>query len=220
MANTGPNAGLKISRPAVYTLVGAVAVYAVVLLTQPDAPAPHRKVRAVRRASAGAEGAVTQADLTAHFARYHAGKRNPFLSALPKAGPESAPGGVPGGGRGEWTLTGINIINGVPNALVENGATGDSVFLKPGDRWRGLRVLSIGTDAVAFLNALGQQTHLAFRPLEAVAPAPGGRGAGGFRLQGLGTVGPLPPLSPLPVVPGSLRPLPTAQPFILHLQDH
>ncbi len=193
----------KISRPAVYTAVAAVAVYAVVLLTQPDAPAPAHKKHPARRARADAD-AFTAADLSAHFARYLGSKRNPFLSKLPAAKPP------PGAGeRGEWNLTGINIINGVPNALVENSATGDSVFLKPGDRWRGLRVISIGTDAVAFLNALGQQTHLAFRPLEAVPPAPGGREpGGGFHLQGLGTVA---PLAPMPV--GHLRSIPVLPPL-------
>lgn len=190
-----------------YTALAAVAVYAVVLLTQPDAPAPARKRHPVRRARADADS-FTDADLAAHFARYHGGKRNPFLSKLPAAKPAAGAGG---GERGEWTLTGINSINGVPNALVENGTTGDSVFLKPGDRWRGLRVLSIGTDAVAFLNALGQQTHLAFRPLEAVPPGPGGRApGGGFRLQGLGTVA---PLAPMPVGPNNIRSLPVLPPL-------
>lgn len=198
----------KISRPAVYTAVAAVSIYAVVLLTQPDAPTPTHKRLTVRRARADAD-ALSAADLSAHFARYHAGKRNPFLSKLPAAKPPV--GAAAGGGRGEWVLTGINIINGVPNALVENGATGDSVFLRPGDRWRGLRVLSIGTDAIAFLNALGQQTHLAFRSLEAVAPAPGAREpGGGFHLQGLGT---LAPLSPMPVGPANIRPLPVLPPL-------
>ncbi len=202
----------KISRPVVYSFLGAAVVYAVVVLTQPDAPAPRRRTHTVRHVTADAEGAVTQADLTAHFARYHAGKRNPFLSALPHAAPKAGlgSGAAPGGGRGEWTLTGINIINGTPNALVENGVTGESAFLKPGDRWRGLRVLSIGTDAVAFLNALGQQTHLAFRSMEAVPPTPGGGAAGGFRLQGLGTIS---PLAPMPIVPGNLRALPTLPPL-------
>lgn len=197
----------KISRPAVYTAVAAVSVYAVVLLTQPDAPAPTHKRVIMRHARADADSYLAN-DLSAHFARYQAGKRNPFLSKLPAAKP---PAGAGSAAHGEWVLTGINIINGVPNALVENSATGDSVFLRPGDRWRGLRVLSIGTDAIAFLNALGQQTHLTFRPLEAVAPAPGSREpGGGFRLQGLGTVV---PLAPMPVGPSNIRPLPVLPPL-------
>ncbi|MGI4791551.1 MAG: hypothetical protein ACRYFS_22235 [Janthinobacterium lividum] len=194
----------KISRPAVYTFVAAVAVYAVVLLTQPDPPAPHPRTHAVRHTEVAADGFLPE-DLSAHFARYHSGKRDPFQSkSAGLRGAEAASGMK----HGTWTLTGINTINGVPNALIEDSVTGDSVFLKPGDRWQGLRVLSIGTDAVAFLNALGQQTHLAFRPLEAAAPEPGQGSTGGpFHLQGLGTV------SPFPVGPGNIRALPVLPPL-------
>lgn len=200
---TGPKT-LKISRPAVYTFVGAVAVYAGVLLTQPDPPAPAHRLRPARPALAPEAGMPTEADLTAHFARYRSGKRNPFLPPMPGADARRA--AADDTKRGAWTLTGINVINGVPNALLEDGATGGSVFLKPGDRWQGLRVLSIGTDAVAFLNALGQQTHLAFRPLQAAAPGTAGAG-GPFRLQGLGTV------RPMPVGPENIRPLPPLPPL-------
>ncbi len=196
----------KISRPAVYTFVGAVAVYAWVILTQPDAPTPAHKVRATRPAASHAED-LAAADLAAHFTRYQAGKKNPFLPHLPASAGMAAEK-TAHAEQGKWTLTGISSINGVPNALVESAA-GDSVFLKPGDRWRGLRVLSIGTDAVILLNALGQQTSLAFRPLGASLPdaGAGAPGVGGFQLQPLGTV------SPMPVTPGSIRPLPPLPSF-------
>ncbi len=198
----------KISRPAVYTFVGAVAVYAWVVLTQPDPPAPTRKVHVLRPAASGA-GESAAADLSAHFARYQAGKtngRDPFLPHLPAPAAGPAAQKAAHAEQGKWTLTGISSINGVPNALVES-ASGDSVFLKPGDHWRGLRVLSIGTNAVAFLNALGQQTFLAFRPLGASLPETGAQEAGGFHLQPLGTV------SPLPVGPGNIRALPVLPPL-------
>lgn len=202
----------KISRPAVYTFVGAVAVYAVVLLTQPDAPVARRKTHELRHATTQAD-AWTQADLTAHFARYAGGKRNPFWSALPAAQAAGAPGGkggrnpAPPGGPGQWALTGINVINGAPVALVENGVSGESVFLKVGDHWRGLRVLSIGTEAVTFLNMLGQQTFLAFRSPD--DPAPGASASAASRLPGLNAGG---PLLAMPIAPGSIRPLPVLPP--------
>jgi hypothetical protein len=191
----------KISRPAVYTFVGAVAVYAWVLLTQPDTPT--RKVHVLHPAIASAD--EDAADASVHFARYAGGKHDPFLPHLP-ASAKPAAAQVARGEPGKWTLTGISSINGVPNALVESAA-GDSVFLHPGDRWRGLRVLSIGTDAVVLLNALGQQTILAFRPLNASLPEAGASAAGGFHLQPLGSV------SPLPVNLGSIRPLPPLPPL-------
>ena len=207
----------KISRPAVYTFVGAVAVYAWVLWTQPDPPTATRKAHTLHRAAPDAESSAA-ADASAHFARYQAGKRDPFRPHLP-ASAALADLHAAHTEQDKWTLTGISSINGVPNALVES-AGGDSVFLKPGDHWRGLRVLSIGTNAVAFVNALGQQTFLAFRPLRASlpeapgteapgtgAPGTGAPGAGGFHLQPLGTV------SPLPVGPGNIRALPVLPPL-------
>lgn len=198
----------KISRPAVYIFVGAVAVYAWVILTQPDAPAPTRRAHLPRSATPRVED-FAAADLSAHFARYQAGtqasKRDPFLPHLP-ASARLAASQTAHAEQGKWTLTGISSINGVPNALVESAA-GDSVFLKPGDRWRGLHVLSIGTDAVVLINALGQQTSLAFRPLGASLPDTGAPGVGGFHLQPLGT------LSPLPIAPGNIRPLPPLPSF-------
>ena len=190
----------KISRPVVYSFVGAAVVYAIVVLTQPDAPAVKRKVRITSHTRTVGADAFTDEDLAAHFARYSVGTRNPFLPALQLG---KAAGSTVHAAPGGWALTGINVLNGVPNALLENGKTNDSVFLKPGDRWQGLRVLSIGEDAVVFVNALGQQTHLAFNVTEK-EPGTGPSGVGGpFRLPP--GVGPLPPM---PVGPGNLSPMP------------
>ncbi len=191
----------KISRPVVYSFVGAAVVYAIVVLTQPDAPVAKRRVHVTRVVHAQADD-FTQADLTAHFARYPVSKRNPFLPALLLGGTRAAH--TAPGGPGGWTLTGINIINGVPNALVENPSANDSVFLKPGDSWKGLRVASIGSDTIVFVNALGQQTHLSFQVTEKDAgKGPAASGGSPFRLPpGVSA------LPPLPVGPGSIRPLP------------
>ncbi len=190
----------KISRPIVYSVVGAAVVYAIVVLTQPDAPVAKHKVHITSHAHTSAD-AFTDEDLNAHFTRYAVSARNPFLPALvlgkdvvkPKAVAPATPGG--------WALTGINVINGVPNALLENGKTSDSVFLQPGDRWQGLRVLGIGADAVTFVNALGQQTHLGFRAEKEIKPDGAGPNGSPFHLPP--GVGPLPPM---PVGPGNMMP--------------
>lgn len=198
---------VKISRPAVYTFVGAVAIYAGVLLTQPDPPSPTRKLHVLRRAKADADvNAVDPDDLNAHFARYVSHNRNPFLSGLTSAGSANA-GGAAGAGQSRWTLTGINVLNGAASALVESETTGESVFLRTGDRWRGLRVVAIRAGSVSFLNALGQKTRLAFKDLDAPVPAPGAPvGMGGaslYRLPPLGTA-----VAPMPVGPANIQPLP------------
>jgi hypothetical protein len=190
----------KISRPVVYSFVGAAVVYAIVVLTQPDAPVTKHRVHVTSLVHAASDATFTDEDLAAHFARYSGGTRNPFLPALLLG--KAAASTVHAGPNG-WALTGINVLNGVPNALLENVKTNDSVFLKPGDGWQGLRVLSIGDDTVVFVNALGQQTHLSFNVTEK-EPGTGPSGAGSpFRLPpGIG------PLPPLPVGPNNISPMP------------
>ena len=67
----------KISRPVVYSVVAAVAVYAVVLLTQPDAPPRHRRTASGAAHAAPTRMPVTDADLAAHFARYQRRQAQP-----------------------------------------------------------------------------------------------------------------------------------------------
>lgn len=197
----------KISRPIVYSALGAVVVYTIIVLTQPDAPVVKHKVRVTSGHAQASADAFTDEDLKAHFARYAISDRNPFLPALlpgkdlakiTKAVVAAAPSG--------WALTGVNVINGIPNALLENGKTSDSVFLQPGDRWQGLRVAEIGSDTVTFVNALGQQTHLGFRVEKEINPngtaGPGGNGSPFHLPPGVG------PLPPMPVGPGNMSPMP------------
>lgn len=183
----------KISRPIVYTLVGAVAVYAIFLVTQPDPPTTARPspYRSAPAAAATDPTQPTAADLTAHFPRVAAGTHDPFI---PKVLPATATGTASGSSAaGQWQLTGIYAIGSTLHALVEDKATGDSASLVMGGSWRGLHVVSIGTNAVRFENALGQQTRLAFPQ----PPAPGP--VAGASVSPMPVTGPLRPLPPLPV---------------------
>jgi hypothetical protein len=190
----------KISRPVVFTLVASVVVYAIFTVTQPPAPTAHTAARVTtsvpqsqspnQDADPDSTTGPNPADLHAHFARYAGALPDAFLpkvrpSVGAKTGRETA--------ASQWTLTGIYAISGALHALVENPATGETAALRPGDQWRGLRVASIGANAVQFENALGQKTQLAF-PQPAAPEAPVGLG----------------PLPPMPVT-GPLRPLPPLQ---------
>jgi hypothetical protein len=157
-----PGKSKVLSRPVIYTLVAAVAVYAYVLQTQP-APSTHRKISHFTRSRSTAStdsGGITDQDLNAHFARYAGGRRDPFVPSV-ELHPQ-APGLPAGGTGGQWSLTGVNTVDGVTTATVENSAGGDSAFLKAGDHWNGLRVIEINQDSVVFENALGQHTTLSF----------------------------------------------------------
>jgi len=208
------------SRVVIYTLVAAVAVYAYVLQTTPDKTTKKTTKRTtIHKTADNTVDGITDADLNAHFARYVASGKDPFVPAI--ALRPSTPGVLGGAesGGGQWSLTGVNTIDGVTTATVENPASNDSVFLKVGDSWNGLRVTSITSESVAFENALGQPTTLSFpgndvtetgapaKP-EPDAPVSAGSSRG---LAGGTSAGPLPSLSlrPMPV-PSPPTPAPAA----------
>ena len=163
---------LKVSRPVIYALVGALCVGAYLYLTNPDqsaTPTKHRATTKTTTVIADADG-ITAADYNAHFPRYPGSGRNPYVPGILSASQQNASaaaalgagsGGLGGKAGGAWTLTGVNVINGIASALIES-SSGDSVTLQKGDQWHGLRVTSLSGDAVTFTNALGQTTELSF----------------------------------------------------------
>jgi hypothetical protein len=161
---------LKISRPIIYTAVLGVAAYAAVVITEPEA-APKRPTTPTKRAASSLPNGLTEADMKARFARYNAPARDAFkpLVVASKSSVNAANRQSQSllGVDGAWALTGINEVNGTPIAVIENASTRDSQFLQVGDTWKGLRVQSVSSDGLVFVNAQGQQTRLGF-----VAPAP------------------------------------------------
>jgi len=189
------------SRLIIYTLVGAVAIYAYVLQTTPDKAAKHTKThRTTHKTASTVDEGITDADLTAHFDRYKATGKAPFVPAIALR-PDQG-GVLATGGGGQWSLTGVNTVDGVTTATVENPASNDSAFLRVGDSWNGLRVTAITQESVSFTNALGQPTTLSFpgndlgdngqpaKPGENPAPSTGG-----------GNIAAAPPLPSLSVRP-------------------
>ena len=149
----------KISRPVIYVAVLGVIAYAAVVLTEPDAPAKKVAPRTAKTTVTAPKG-YTEEDLKASFPRYLSKEKDAFKpvgGALPGNLAQLA-----GLEKGVWLLTGVTSVNGVRSALVENGSTGESIFLKPGTVWKGLRVASVESDAVVLVGPQGAKTRLAF----------------------------------------------------------
>ena len=143
----------------VLALVGGVGY---VMSSGSDAPPPtHKPHIKFGNATTGASDSsgILPEDLTAHFDRYPGGGRNPFMPVI-TAGTSLSGGG--GKSSSTWALTGIDSIDGATTALVENSSTGDSVFLKAGDHWNGLKVVSIGSQSATFEDSYGKITQLSF----------------------------------------------------------
>jgi hypothetical protein len=187
-------------------LVTVVAVLVVVALYLQLSPTPTTAAHhtAIVSGTAVASTADDVAnDTHVHFPRYVGSSHDPFVPVVALDNPGGGgSGGLINGAK--WQLTGINSINGVTSAVVENSGTNQSVFLQVGDTWNGLRVASITDDTVNLENALGQVTQLGF----AAPPPPPGEGAaatipglsGGAlsasNAPGVSQINPLPPLNP------------------------
>lgn len=193
----------KVSRPIVYTALFAVVVGAYVFLTQPDAPKATKKLRLTRSSTTNANG-ISDADLNAHFDRYTGGGRDPFIAGVVPLNPAlaSAPSLVPTG-RAGWALTGVNEVNGIQQAVIENSTTSQSEYLTQGQTWNGLKVVSIAPDHVELQNVLGQTTQLTFAAppdVKGVSTLPNGTVTtdastpANMALPSIADVGPLPPL--------------------------
>ena len=184
----------KISRPVVYAAVLGVAAYAVVLLTEPDAP---KKKPAIRIAASAAEApkGFLKEDLTANFARYKGSKNDAFRPkavsrrsqvVTAKAAVADTRALTPNAG-GVWILTGIASVNGVLSALVENAAADQVIFLKAGETWNTLKVTAIEPDAVILVNLQGKKTRISFPLVAEEKPA--------------GRAGPIAPVTSAPAAP-------------------
>jgi hypothetical protein len=172
----------QFNKKTAYAVFGLLAIGAVVFVyTEPETPAKKSaRLRAGTRSTAKADGSlITEEDLNARFPRYAPPTKDAFRPGVttgkgtgkPKPVQRIAPLILPPPplkpAEGSlildaWTLTGISVIDGVQTALIENKASGDTVFVKPGSLWKGLRVASIGSGALVFIEPGGKTRRMTF----------------------------------------------------------
>ena len=158
---------LKISRPILYSALLGVVAYAGVVLTEADAPAK-KTTKATKKAASKLDSGITAADLKAHFTRYAGKQRDAFLpKVVPARGATDedktlAANKALNSSLDHWNLTGISVIDGVRSATFENTTTQEVSFVKAGDRWNNMHIISVETEAVVLVNKLNQQTRLTF----------------------------------------------------------
>lgn len=169
---------VKISRPVIYAAVLGAVAYGAFVLTEP-APVPKKKKTKIVASATASKSGILPEDRNANFGPYTPKQgRNAFLPRVITARaialnspPPVGPGIKPAAQSAGWVLTGITAINNTKSALIENNATGDSVFVKAGDKWNGFRIVRIGESAVQLADASGRQTSLLFpEPPEETTP--------------------------------------------------
>ncbi|MGV3618259.1 MAG: hypothetical protein ACO1SV_23270 [Fimbriimonas sp.] len=137
-------------------LYGAVAicgvlVYNAVFPAEDSASAP---TRAKKKTTTKKDNSIyLPEDYEAKFASYKEPVKNAFRPLIVKKAPTVAaptgpvltgvlPAGLTGG-EGNWAYTGYAEVDGVRQGLLENSASGESVFLVAGQRWKQLVVRSV-----------------------------------------------------------------------------
>lgn len=207
---------VKVSRPIIWLVVLGAAGYAAVIFTEPDAVKKKATANAAAHSGVTPPPGFTEADMTAKFDRYNGPITDAFKPkvVLKKPTPGASPAAQPPVATGIWTLTGIALTDGQRSALVENSNTGESVFLKAGDQWSGLKVVSVEPTEVIFVNAEGKRTRLTFAVTVEEKPSPSPSGLAPLILPAPGA-SPAPGAAApgaVPAAPGTVPPAGTAPP--------
>jgi hypothetical protein len=153
----------QISKPVLY--LGLVAtVVAAWVLTSEDAPNSASSTKKKKKPSVTRNATVfLPEDYKASFPVLNEPMKNAFkpLVARKSGSPELAMGdmGIPVAEAG-WIYTGMADIDGVPTALLENTRTGDGVFLKQGESWKGVRVQRIAPEEIILVVSNGESRRV------------------------------------------------------------
>lgn len=175
----------KKTSPVVW--VGLVALCAAVyLMIGGDNSAPVATRKRPKKSSTQDMGVLVKADYDAQahpfpavgFAAIDAfkpgitGKTRPIAVVVP---PVSGAGGIDPrytGGEANWYYTGCPELNGQKQALLENTATSESVYVRPGDAFKDSRVGSIDVSTIVLVGKDGKSISV---PIQAYGDVPGGK---------------------------------------------
>ena len=122
------------------------------------------------------ESLYTDEDKTKKFEAVGGSIKNGFVPLVTKNdGALVAKNEIPRGfsdGQGGWTYTGNMVVDGTPNALLENTASGDGVFLRPGQRWKSMRLLAVKEDSIELEGPRGERKTVFFDDKNILTSAP------------------------------------------------
>lgn len=191
----------NLSKPMQLLLVGALALVAFVALQSvlsPDTPAKTSKKTLASKPKPKTEQVYTAEDMKARFDSVSLNVKDSFKPEIIKLGTSTGKMSqvnlVPlefAGGEANWAYTGSAEIDGVLQALLENKATGEDVFLKVGDSWKGVSVEEITDDSLLLASTeTGTEKKLELPPDTVTGPGPAGFAPA--RVPGLqGNIGPM-----------------------------
>jgi hypothetical protein len=191
---------MKISRPVLYSLLGVIAI-AALLMTGGDNKKPNAASTATKRVASKKADVYLKEDYDAakdpsRFQAVNLAGRNAFKPLIARRMPDAMSGGLAGEGgvpsmiAGEgWVYTGMATVDNVPMALLENTRTQDGVFLKQGERWNGALVKSIKPEELMLVSREGVTFSIKLQSPELVVGGSNAAGTMPVRPQLRGSIG-------------------------------
>lgn len=175
----------NLSKPMQLLLVGGLALVAFIALQSvlsPDTPTKSTKKTLAAKPKPKTDQIYTAEDTKAHFDSVSLNVKDSFKPEIIKLGTSTGKMSqvnlVPlefAGGEANWAYTGSAEIDGVLQALLENKATGEDVFLKVGDSWKGISVEEITDDSLLLASTeTGTEKKLELPPDTVTGPGPAG----------------------------------------------
>jgi hypothetical protein len=153
----------KKTSPVVWLGLVGVAVAAYVVLNPADDAKPAAKPKSKTAKKIGNGTDFTKQDFIAAdhpFAPLKGPVVDAFKPSIIRSTGQTSPTGFPldlGGGAG-WSYSGMVVVDGVGKGLLENGSTGESVFLCRGQKWENARAGDIYPDHMILIGPEGPIT--------------------------------------------------------------
>ncbi|MBI1333911.1 MAG: hypothetical protein GC165_13640 [Armatimonadetes bacterium] len=156
-------------------VIGGVLVGVVMLFPSGEAPKTGKKAITLFSGSKKTDDLYTARDQSAQFQPIDASLKNSFVPLVTKKDPNgpAAANAIPAllaNGETTWVYTGNMTVNGVPNALLENTANGDGVFLRPNQTWKAMRLVAVHEGSIEIEGPRGMMHTVSFNELTASAP--------------------------------------------------
>jgi hypothetical protein len=180
----------KISRPVLYTAIGAIAIAAFVL-TEGEAPKAPSKKPKVKQSGPMAKdrlGFLPEDYEKTPFSPVAFATSNRFQPLVSRTRTSAdyalAPDSVPAelaGGDPNWVYTGTAEIDGKPTALLDNRVTGESEFVNQGQRWKRATVSQILPQGLVLATPSGKKVKLTLSNGESTIYPGSPRYASGFQ---------------------------------------
>lgn len=186
----------RISRPVIYTVLGAIVVAAFVMTGEEPKKSASTRVKPKKSATVKTRTDFLPEDYDKKaFQPIVIVSPNKFAPLVQKTktsmdyalAPDSVPAELAGGDP-NWVYTGTAEVDGKPTALIDNRVTGESEFVNQGQKWKRATVAQILPQGLLLAGPSGKKVKLTLSNGDSTILPGASRYANGFQPVNPGTL--------------------------------